>query len=76
VTGVDRLAYDFTTTDTTGSTTRSVAVYLRRGRALIGLYFANPTGAQEAVAGNTAIPSIVNLFERRLAAVPAASITP
>jgi len=76
VTGVERLAYDFTTTDTTGSTTRSVAVYLRRGRALIGLYFANATGAQEAVAGNTTIPSIVNLFERRLAAVPAASITP
>ena len=35
------------------SPARSVAVYLRRGRALLGLYFPQPDGAQPAVAGKT-----------------------
>jgi hypothetical protein len=76
VAGVDRQAYDFVTTDAFGNSTHSVAVYLRRGRALLGLYFSNPSGAQEAVAGQTSVPAIVNVFQERLAAVPAQSITP
>jgi hypothetical protein len=69
---VDRLAYDFVTTDaTTGAASHSMAIYLRRGRALIGLYFSQPDDPQVAVAGRTTIPGIVALFEARLANVPA-----
>jgi hypothetical protein len=72
---VDRLAYDFVSTDpTTGKAFHSMAIYLRRGRALIGLYFANPDGPQSAVAGRTTIAGIVALFELRLALVPAAAV--
>jgi hypothetical protein len=68
VASVDRLAYDFTTVDvSTGAASHSVAVYLRRGRALVGVYFAQPDGAQIAVSGRTTIARIVNLFETRLA---------
>src|SRR5207248_3517842 len=35
VPGVERLAFAFETTDAAGETTHSVAVYLRRGRALL-----------------------------------------
>jgi hypothetical protein len=70
VAGVDRLAYDFTTTDTQGQTQHSVAVYLRRGRVLLGLYFSQPDAAQTALNGQTTIPGIVNVFENRLAQAP------
>jgi hypothetical protein len=70
--GVDRLAYAFTTTrDDTGLTTRSIVVYLRRGRALMGLYFSDPDSAQIAVGGKTTVQGVVNIFERRMAALPA-----
>jgi len=72
--GVERLAYDFTTTDQQGNTERSIAVYLRRGRALLGVYFANPEGTQAAVAGKTTVSGIVSLFEQRLAALPASVV--
>jgi hypothetical protein len=69
---VERLAYDFVTTDaTTGGTSHSMAIYLRRGKALIGLYFAQPDDPQIAVAGRTTVAGIVGLFEARLAKVPA-----
>jgi hypothetical protein len=69
---VQRLAYDFVTTDAaTGEAAHSVAVYLRRGRVLMGIYFARPDGAQDAVAGRTTIAGIVAVFEARLATVPA-----
>ncbi|MBV8305089.1 MAG: hypothetical protein JOZ04_12830 [Acidimicrobiia bacterium] len=71
---VDRLAYDFVMTDNSGQTQHTVAVYLRRGRALLGLYFFTPEGAQPPVAGKTAIPDIVGLFAARLAALPAADV--
>lgn len=73
VAGVERQAYDLVTTDTSGASTRSYAVYLRRGRALLGLYFEAPT-EQLTVAGKTGMPAIVNLFEQRLAALPAQAI--
>jgi hypothetical protein len=72
---VERLAYDFVATSaSTGLPQHSVAVYLRRGRALIGLYFSNPDAPQHRVAGRSTIAGIVGLFESRLAAVPARDI--
>ena len=72
VPGVDRLAYDFTTVDAMGQSHHTVAVYLRRGRFLMGVYFAQPDAAQVPVSGQTSIPSIVNVFAARMAAQPAA----
>ena len=71
VEGVDRLAFDFVTTDDQGGDpVQSVAVYLRRGRALMGLYFPRPDSAQSAVAGQTTIAGIVNVFAERMAHLP------
>ncbi|GAC1315039.1 MAG: hypothetical protein NVSMB12_09440 [Acidimicrobiales bacterium] len=64
---VERLAFDFTTTDRQGQVQHFVAVYLRRGRVLEGLYFAAPDGPQPAIAGQTTIPDIVGIFASRLA---------
>jgi hypothetical protein len=69
-TGVDRLAYDVTTTRDTGDTSHAVVVYLRRGRALMGLYFNEPGATQVAVNGETTIQDIVHVFEQRMAALP------
>ncbi len=70
VTGVDRLAFDFVTTDDSGQPAHSVAVYLRRGRALMGIYFPAPDSAQAAIAGQTTIAGIVNVFAERMAQLP------
>src|SRR4029078_10599007 len=71
----DRPAYDcVATAPTTGKAVHSMAIYLRRGRALIGLYFANPDGPQSAVAGRTTIAGVVAVFELRLSPVPAAAV--
>lgn len=67
---VNRLAYDLTTDDGTGRTRRTVAVYLQRGRALLGLYFSQPDRPQLPVEGRTTIESIVGLFAARVAALP------
>jgi hypothetical protein len=75
VAGVDRQAYAFTVTDSNGATNHGVAVYLRRGRALMGLYFQNPDGSQPSVAGKSTVASIVGVFAQRLAAVPASTIS-
>jgi len=72
---VNRLAFDFTQSTATGDS-HSVAVYLQRGRALLGVYFADPEGAQTAVAGQTTIPGIVGVFAARLAALPASVVGP
>jgi hypothetical protein len=67
---VERLAYDFVSTDaTTGATTHSVAVYLRRGRVLLGLYFEQPDGKQIPVDGQTTIAGTVGVFEARMAKI-------
>jgi len=67
---VARMAFDFTTTDDTGAMTHSIAVYLQRGRALMGVYFFQPDGPQAAVAGQTTVAGIVGVFAGRLAALP------
>jgi hypothetical protein len=67
---VDRLAYDFVTTDSAGMRNHSVAVYLRRGRALLGLYFTDPDSPLPTIAGQTTIAGVVNTFEQRMAQLP------
>lgn len=66
---VNRRAYDLTSDDGTGPR-RTVAVYLQRGRVLLGVYFAKPDGAQMPVEGQTTIEGIVGVFAKRLAALP------
>jgi Protein of unknown function (DUF2510) len=70
---VVRQAYSMVTT-AQGSSSPSIAVYLRRGRALLGLYFPKPTGAQPVLAGQRTIEGIVGVFEQRMAALPASVV--
>jgi len=72
--GVNRLAFSFTVTDQQGHAIPSLAVYLRRGRSLMGVYFSTPNATQPAVAGQTSIPGIVNVFAARLAQLPASTV--
>ena len=74
VAGVQRLAFAFTTTDSIGLTETHIAVYLHRGRVLEGVYFPSPGGSQPAVNGRTTIAGIVNVFEKRIAALPASAV--
>jgi uncharacterized protein DUF2510 len=67
---VNRQAYDLTSVDAAGTGTHTVAVYLQRGRALLGVYFSQPDGPQLAVEGQTTIEGIVNVFAKRVAALP------
>jgi hypothetical protein len=71
---VERVAYDFVTTDERGQTQHVIAVYLRRGRALVGVYFSQPDGPQAPVAGKTSVPEIVGVFASRLAKLPDAAV--
>ena len=73
--GVDRLAFSFTTTDAQGRSTPSVATYLRRGKALMGVYFSEPTMPQPTVGGQTSIPNIVNVSASRPAQLPASNVS-
>lgn len=68
--GVDRQAYAFTTTDASGTSGRSMAVYLKRGRILLGVYFPQAARPQAPVAGQTTPAAIVKVFQDRLAALP------
>jgi hypothetical protein len=48
----------------------TIAVYLQRGRALLGVYFSQPDGPNISVEGQTTVEGIVGVFARRLAALP------
>jgi hypothetical protein len=74
VASVQRVAFDFTSTDSTGQTQHSVAAYLRRGKVLLGVYFSQPDAPQASVAGQSTIPGIVNLFANRIAQLPASAV--
>jgi hypothetical protein len=74
VSGVDRLAFSFDVTDASGETTHSVAVFLRRGRALLGVYFSRPD-APPSVQGRTTLPDVVTLFANRLAKLPVEAVS-
>jgi hypothetical protein len=71
---VDRLAFDFVSVDPSGLSHHAVAVYLRRGRALMGLYFQAPDGPQPSVSGQTTIPDIVNVFATKVAQLPSSVV--
>jgi hypothetical protein len=74
--GVERLAFDLLQTDEAGNTYRSVAVYLRRGRILLGVYFyIQPDAPVPAVEGKTTIDAIVGVFAARLSQLPAKIVT-
>jgi hypothetical protein len=75
VASVERLAFAFETTDDSGDTTKSVAVYLRRGRALLGVYFSHTDNPTAVVEGQTALGDIVTIFANRLAKLPVAAIS-
>jgi hypothetical protein len=70
---VQRQAYAFVTTIPNGNQPpqSSVAVYLRRGRVLMGLYFPQPNSAQVPIEGHATIQQIVAVFEARIAQLPA-----
>ncbi|MDQ1435421.1 MAG: hypothetical protein QOF59_2237 [Actinomycetota bacterium] len=69
---VERLAYDFVSVSTDSPVpSHAMAVYLRRGRVLMGLYFPAPETPQIAVHGRTTIPGIVSVFQDRMAKLPA-----
>ena len=71
---VDRVAFDFVATDATAQSQHFTTAYLRRGRALMGIYFSQPDGPQAAVDGQTTIAGIVNLFAARMANLPASAV--
>jgi hypothetical protein len=71
---VERLAFDVNTTDVLGTTEHTVAVYLRRGRVLMGLYFGSANRVQPRVAGERSVKGISGAFASRLAELPAAVI--
>jgi hypothetical protein len=75
VPSVERLAFAFDTTSATGETSHSVAVYLRRGRLLLGVYFSHADAPSAVVEGHTALPDIVNVFANRMAKLPVAAIS-
>ncbi|HEV7862741.1 MAG TPA: hypothetical protein VGR20_08575 [Acidimicrobiia bacterium] len=75
VPSVERLAFAFETTSATGDTSQSVAVYLRRGRAFLGVYFSHPDATTAVVEGHTSLPDIVTVFANRLAKLPVAAIS-
>jgi hypothetical protein len=71
---VERQAFSVTTTDANSATADSLAVYLRRGRVLLGVYFSKPDGAQPPIDGHTKPADIVNAFATRIAQLPASFV--
>ena len=66
--------FDFVATDASGQSHHIIAVYLRRGRALMGVYFPQPDGTQAPVDGQTTIAGIVNVFATRMANLAASTV--
>jgi hypothetical protein len=75
VPSVERLVYAFESIGDTGETNQSVAVYLRRGRAFLGVYFSHADAPTAVVEGKTALADIVNIFANRLAKLPVAAVS-
>jgi hypothetical protein len=71
---VEREAFNLTTTDAKGASADSLAVYLRRGRVLLGIYFSKPNGQQPAIDGRTTPADIMNAFATRIAQLPASFV--
>jgi hypothetical protein len=73
--GVDRLAFDLAISDEQGRSLRTVAVYLRRGRVLLGVYFPRPEQPQLEVDGRSTIDTIAGRFAQRLSRLPASAVS-
>jgi hypothetical protein len=71
---VDRLAYSSTLTGQSGQTQSSVVVYLRRGRAFMGIYFYVPESTLPSVGGHSGLAAIVKLLADRMAQLPASVV--
>ena len=71
---VEREAFSLSTTDAQGASGESLAVYLRRGRVLLGVYFSKPNGPQPAIDGHTKPADIVKAFATRIAQLPASFV--
>jgi hypothetical protein len=69
--GITRLAWNVHASYSTGDTVDQTAVYLRRGRVLLGLYFSSQSASQPTIAGANTMQGIVKVFADRLAALPA-----
>lgn len=75
VPSVERLALAFDSIESNGDTTHRVVVYLRRGRALLGVYFFHADAPTAVVEGKTALADVVNIFANRLAKLPVSAIS-
>ena len=71
---VEREAFSLTTADAKGASADSLAVYLRRGRVLLGVYFSKPNGEQPPIDGRTKPADIVSAFATRIAQLPASFV--
>ena len=75
--GVERLAYDVLMVYEGGEVARTVAIYLRRGRMLLGVYFfVQPDAAIPAVQGQTTLDGIVGVFATRLTELAKSVVNP
>jgi hypothetical protein len=72
---VERLAFAFDSVEANGDTTHRVVVYLRRGRALLGVYFFHADAPTAVVQGKTALGDVVTIFANRLAKLPVSAIS-
>jgi hypothetical protein len=72
---VERLAFALDSAESNGEVTHRVVVCLRRGRALLGVYFFHGDAPTVAVQGKTVLKDIVNIFADRLAKLPVSAIS-
>lgn len=73
--GVDRLAFHMLLSDQQGRIGETAAVYMRRGKILLGLYFFfTPDAPPVTVAGQTRVDGVVAHFADRLADLPKSAI--
>jgi hypothetical protein len=73
--GMDRVALDVTVGRPGEDPYHQIVVYLRRGRLLLGVYFASADGPQAEVRGTSTVSGTVGVFQQRVAAVPAAAVS-
>ncbi len=65
--GIERLVFDMFLVDEQSRAARTAAVYLRRGRILLGLYYyLLPTEPLPSVGGETTVEGITEVFAARL----------
>jgi len=72
--GMDRVAMDVGVGRPGEDPDDETVVYLRRGRLLLGIYFASADGPQPVIQGRNVIRDIVGVFQQRVAALPAADV--